>query len=212
MRTLKSNITFIISGVAIVLSGCGGDTLKANEANFKTALNAHYSKMKECSGIGEQPDDKGFISTFNAKGKDWNANKRDRFVKLEKLGVLELVKFQKEEKSFTTGTELVDHVGYRFSKMGSTYLRPSELDAGTINSGIPQLCYGTRQVVDILNFTGPAEANGVRASNVRYTYKLVDIAPWADSPSVKAKDNNATEDSDDLVLTDKGWVHHSIVR
>lgn len=202
----------LISGLALILSGCGDDSKTANEANFKVALNAHFAKMKECSGIGGKTDANGYIKTFRVKGHEWTAQEKERFIELEKRGVLEVVKFQKEETSFTTDTEMVDYVGYKFSVMGKGYLRPTELDTGTVNSGIPQLCYGTKSVLEVTNFTEPADVAGVKASNVKFKYKLVDIAPWADSPAVNAKAINASEDSEDMILTNDGWMHHSVVK
>jgi len=210
MKLSYVKATLLITGVAVMMSACGDKSQTANKANFKAALNAHFSKMKECSGVGAGADDQGFIGSFHAEGRDWTAKERERFEVLEKIGVLEAVRFQKTEKSVLNpdATNVVEYVGYKFSAMGVQYVRPAELDAGSLQAGIPQLCYGTKQVIDVLNFTEPAAVAGVKASNVKFTYKLVDIAPWADSPELKASANNVLEGSEDLVLTNNGWIHH----
>ena len=207
-------MTLLASGVAMMLSACGETPQTASKANFKAALNAHFSKMKECSGVGSGVDDQGFIGTFHAEGRDWTAKERERFEALEKVGVLEAFRFQKTEKSVLNHgtTNVVDYVGYKFSAMGAQYVRPAELDAGSVQTGIPQLCYGTKQIVDVLNFTEPVAVAGVKASNVTFTYKLVDIAPWAVSPSLKAHVNDMSEGSEEMVLTNNGWIHHKDIQ
>ena len=214
MKLSYGKAVLFLSAAAMMLSACGDTSQTANEANFKAALNAHYTKMKECSGVGMGVDDQGYVGTFHAEGRDWTAKERERFEVLEKSGVLEAVRFQKNEKSVLNRgtTNTVDYVGYKFTAMGAQYLRPKEFDAGSIQAGIPQLCYGTKQVVDVLNFTDPVPIAGVKASNVKFTYKLVNIAPWVDSPSLKARANDTSEGSEDMILTNNGWVHHSQVK
>jgi len=65
--------------------------------------------------------------------------------------------------------------------------------------------------------TEPAEVMGVKASSVKYTYKIVDVEPWAKSPTFSSRfdwlperlSDQKIEADDDLVLTNNGWVHHS---
>jgi len=60
---------------------------------------------------------------------------------------------------------------------------------------------------------------GVKVSNVQYTYKLVDVAPWATDPTVTAQyqllpqqlANKSIQKDDDMVLTSEGWVHHTAI-
>jgi len=210
MKLSFKKATLLLSGAAMILSACGDTSQTANDANFKAALNSHFAKMKECSAVGTGVDDQGYVGTFHAEGRDWTAKERERFETLEKLGVLDIVRFQKVERSVlnpgTTNTG--DYVGYKFSDMGAQYVRPEEFDVGSIQDGIPQLCYGTKEVVDVLSFTDPVPIAGVKATKVKFTYKLVDIAPWVDSPSLKASASDTSEGSEDLILTNNGWVHH----
>jgi len=128
---------------------------------------------------------------------------------------------KKDTKNFSGQvTGKADWVGYKFSEKGKTFLRPSELDTGAFSTGAPQLCYGTPQVVEIVGFTEPAEAMGVKVSSVQYTYRLVDIAPWASEPALSKQyewlperiSNPSIEKNDDVVLTNNGWVHHSVLK
>ena len=134
---------------------------------------------------------------------------------------MEAVTYQKDTKNFSGQvTGKADWVGYRFSNKGESFLRPASLDKGAFSTGARQLCYGTPQVVEIVNFTEPAEAMGAKVSNVQYTYKLVDVAPWASDPALinqfewlseRISNDSITKD-DDLVLTNNGWVHHSVMK
>ena len=66
----------------------------------------------------------------------------------------------------------------------------------------------------------PNGAIGVKATRVTYRYTLKDVAPWASRPAIaaafpaipKALAEPASKDADDLILTDKGWVHHRALR
>jgi len=127
------------------------------------------------------------------------------------------VSYQKDTKNFSGQvTGKADWVGYKFSENGKTFLRPTELDAGAFSTGARQLCYGTPQVVEIINFTEPVQAMGAKVSNVQYTYRLVDVAAWASDPAIinqfewmsdRISNEDITKD-DDVVLTSKGWMHH----
>ena len=89
-----------------------------------------------------------------------------------------------------------------------------------MSTGARQLCYGTPEVVEIINFTEPADAMGATVSNVRYSYRLVDVATWASDPVLSKQyqwlperiSNPSISKDDDFVLTNNGWTHHSILK
>lgn len=217
MTNIQRTAILLLSGTAIILSACGSDPQAANEANFETALNAHYAKMKQCVRIGGEPNDAGIIQEFRIDGR--SQDKHVSFYNgLVDLGLLDTVPYQKDVRSFSGQvTGKADWLGYKISGKGQKYLRPADLDKGFFSTGTPQFCYGTRQVVEITNFTEPAEVMGVKVSTVQYTYKLVDIVPWVNDPVIAAQfewlperlSNQSIKEDDDLVLTNNGWVHHS---
>jgi hypothetical protein len=217
MTTIKRKASLLLPVTALILSACGNDPNAANEANFEAALNAHYAKMKQCVPIGGEPNDAGVIQEFRAGGRVQD-KQLPFFNGLAGLGLLETVSYQKDERNFSGEVKgQVDWIGFKFTDAGKTYLRPAELDKGVFSTGTPQFCYGTPQVVAITNFTEPAEVMGEKAATVQYTYKLVDVAPWANSPVVQFRykwmperlSSQSIEKDDDLVLTNNGWVHHS---
>jgi len=217
MTKTNAKWIWLLSGAVIILSGCGSDLNAASKANFETALNAHYSKVKQCLAIGGEPNAKGIIQEFKTGGAVQN-NQLSFYNGMTSLGLLDAVTYQKDTRDFSG--EIYgksDWIGFKLSDEGQKYLKVSD---DRLSSGTPQLCYGTPQVVEITGFTEPAESMGVKASNVQYTYKLVDIASWATDPVVTALypmlsqqlANKSIEKDDDMVLTSEGWFHHSTVK
>ena len=209
----------LLFSMSALLSACGDDPMAANKANFEKALNAHYAQMKQCVKIGSAPNSDGIIQEFRTDGTV--QDKQLPFYNgLVSLGLLEAVTYQKDTKNFSGQiTGKTDWVGYRFSNKGENFLRPVSLDKGAFSTGARQLCYGTPQIVEIVNFTEPAETMGAKVSNVQYTYRLVDVAPWASDPALTNQFEWLAErifgdtiaKDDDLVLTNNGWVHHRVM-
>lgn len=112
LQILKA--TLLTTGVVMIIPACSDTSQTANEGNFEAALNAHFSKMKECSGVGTGMDDQGFVGSFYAEGRDWTAKECERFEALEKVSVLEAVRFKKTEKSVLnpSTTHIVEYMGY----------------------------------------------------------------------------------------------------
>jgi len=221
MANIRKNQIWLWLGTALTLSACGNDPKTANAANFEKALNAHYAVMKQCIRIGSKPNDDGIIQEYRstAQTAGGNQGKEISFYNgLVDLGLLEAVTYQRDERGFSGQVKgKADWVGYKFSEAGKSYLRPEDLDKSAFSTGARLLCYGARQVVEITNFTEPAEVMGVKASTVQYTYKIVNVEPWAKAPAFSSRydwlperlTNQAIEGDDDMVLTNNGWVHHS---
>lgn len=218
--TFSIKAILLLTGAALFVTACGNDPKAANEANFKEALNAHYAQMKQCVRIGSAPNAEGIIQEFRTDGSVQD-KELPFYNGLASLGLLQAVNYQKDTKNFSGQvTGKADWVGFKFSKNGKVFLRPAELDTGAFNTRARQLCYGTPQVVEIINFTERAEAMGAKVSNVQYTYRLVDVAPWASDSALtnqfewlleRTSSDGITKD-DDLVLTNNGWAHHSILK
>ena len=218
--TFSIKAVLLFSGAALLVTACGNDPKAANEANFEAALNAHYAQMKQCIRVGSAPNADGIIQEFRTDGRV--QDKQLSFYNgLRDLGLLDAVIYQKDTKNFSGQvTGKADWVGYKFSEKGKTYLRPADLDKGAFSTGARQLCYGTPEVVEIVGFTEPAEAMGVKVSSVEYTYKLMDIAPWASDAGLSKQyewlperiSNPSLAKDDDLVLTNNGWVHSSVLK
>ena len=175
--------------------------------------------MKQCFPVGGEPNEDGIIQEFRADGKGFGIEKKPLFDAFVGANLMDTVRYQKQVSRLGTGFDMIDHVGYKFSSDGEKFLRPAELDKGFFNTGKRQLCYATAEVIDVTNFTEPAEVMGVKASNVKFTYRLKDVASWASDPTIVANYNwlpqkisaPSLEDDEDMVLTNNGWVHHKEV-
>ena len=218
--TFSTKALLLLSGAAFLATACGNDPKAANEANFEAALNAHYAQMKQCLRVGSAPNAEGIIQEFRTNGRV--QDKQLSFYNgLVDLGLLDAVSYQKDTKNFSGQvTGKADWIGFKFSDNGKTILRPAALDRGAFSTGARQLCCGTPRVVEIVSFTEPAEAMGVNVSSVKYTYKLVDVAPWASELALSKQyewlperiSNPSIAKDDDLVLTNNGWVHSSVLK
>ena len=205
---------------AMVVSACGNDPNAANETNFENALNQYYAQVKQCVAIGSEPNDEGVIQEFRTDSVV--LDKQLPFYNgLVSLGLLETVSYQKNTRTFS-GQVIgkANWIGFKFTEWGQTFLRPTELDKGALSTRSPQLCYATPQIVEIMRFTKPIDVMGITASNVEYTYKLVNVAPWANDPVLESYfewlpeilSNQRIQKNDDLVLTKNGWVHYKVIR
>ena len=174
-------VILLLSTSAMFISACGNDPNAANETNFENALNKYYVHMKQCVAIGSEPNDEGVIQEFRTDSVV--PDKQLLFYNgLVSLGLLETVSYQKNTRSFSGQvTGKADWIGFKFTEWGQTFLRPTELDKGALSTRSPQLCYATPQIVEIMSFTKPSDVMGITASSVEYSYKLVNVAPWARS-------------------------------
>ena len=217
MTKTNAKWIWLLSGAVFILSGCGSDQNAASKANFEAALNAHYSKVKQCLTIGGEPNVEGIIQEFKTGGAVQN-NQLSFYNGMTNLGLLDAVSYQKDTRNFSGEVSgRSDWIGFKLSDEGKKYLKAT---GDRLSSGVPQLCFGKPQVVEITGFTEPAESMGVKVSNVQFTYKLVDIASWASDPVVMGQypmlsqqlANKSIEKDDDMVLTSEGWVHHSTIK
>lgn len=75
-------------------------------------------------------------------------------------------------------------------------------------------CYATLGLERVTNFTEPTDSGVAKVSQVRYTYKLQDLATWARDAAIQrafpevasyVAGEHRDEKSTTLWLTDKGW-------
>ena len=74
------------------------------------------------------------------------------------------------------------------------------------------LCYGHREVTQILSSTPPAKANGFVETQVSYRYKIEDLPVWAKTPglfeefpAMAREASGQATDQATLALTGVGW-------
>ncbi len=99
---------------------------------------------------------------------------------------------------------------YEPTEAGKKYLQQDSAALGQ-SAGF---CYGDKSVDSIVKWTEPVTAGPYSQSEVTYTYKIADLAPWADRPDVQREFgdvrtivNGASKSNEiaGLQLTNKGW-------
>lgn len=207
---------FLLSGL-VILSACS-DPKDPTEGNFEEALENYYSKNLECVRVGKSADEQGVIAEILDTRLD-----RDRDVpKLSALADAGLIDIETVaiDKQNVFGKSIGTAPGKRYilTDAGKSAQRADDGKQETRFSK-SEFCYGHRDVTEITNFTEPTDAFGLRISSVKYIYDLTDMPSWAENenvqkafPQIAKAGDEEIEDSDELVLTNNGWVHHRDVK
>jgi hypothetical protein len=196
----------IITVLVITLAGCG-DPMDANEDNFTIALNQEFKDNPVCFTqdiLGSSAVlGKYFDFPVTVSRRSYNYQKLvghlDQFVE---AGLLSAESVSLEARNGFgqpyTGRK------YDLTDMGRKYHRTLW--------GHGRFCYGNRVVKEITQYTMPTEAQGMKASKVKYTYTVEGIPDWAQMDYFRNVVKNAVkskaepiEDEAVLYLTNKGW-------
>jgi hypothetical protein len=182
--------------VALALAGCANPKA-ANDDNFTTALNAYFQTNPACMKTGSYP-----MTLADPQGSD------PAYVQsyvLNKAGLL----------SFRPSTRLVN--SFLSTIRQNIYLYDLTAKAKPYwHADSTQFCYAKMHVDRISNFTEPVASAVADAmmTQVKYTYYLDDVAPWASNPYVRKYLSTINEnligqrkevEMQRLVLTNKGW-------
>jgi len=220
MRHTKWKTIIAVPAYALVLSACGGASNNAPDVNFETVLNSYYADHKDCVGLPTTKNNDGFFyiaeiaDDSDALGVQRNERDLEPFLALANAGIMTVEDTQASRKVFSR-SEKVPGKGFKLTELGKSLLLADEYKRGG-GQHEPQLCYGQRIVDEIVSFTEPADIRGVTVSSVKYTFNVGNVADWAKMPEIniryphiEAYLANTSEDTDDLVLTGQGWVHHN---
>jgi hypothetical protein len=170
-------------GLALWLGVAGCTGFKdANAKNFTGALNAYFSNHDDCLF----PSSLRFPYEASTAGTD-----RDPKIKsldaLESAGLLKSL----EDRDIHVKRYELTTFGQRVP---------------------PRFCYGHRVVTSIDGFTPAAAVEGMKAMQVSYHYKMMDVPGWAESAQIaKTFPEFAKATSPDaqgqttVVLTQNGW-------
>ena len=200
---------------ALTLGACGsGGPGEASEANFEAVLDDHYAERPECVRVGKAADADGMIAQVLADdlNRDRDVSRLDALAAQGLLDVQD-VAIERTDMLATEG-ETEKARRYVLTEEGRASLRPKE-QASSFRRSASAFCYGRRDVTAITNFTEPAEAFGELSTSIGYEYEVTDVPAWARSEAVQAafpeiaKQTSGTAfDTDDLVLTNAGWLHN----
>lgn len=176
-------IYHISTGIAVGILLAGCTGFKdASPKNFTGALNTYYGNHDDCL----------FQSSihFPYEASTASSEKDSRIKSLDALEGAGLMKSLEDRDIHIKRFELTTY-GQRVP---------------------PRFCYGHRVVTSIDGFTPAAAVDGMKAMQVNYHYKMMDIPGWADSDQIRkafpdfAKATSAdAQGQTTVVLTQNGW-------
>jgi hypothetical protein len=181
-----------------------------SDANFTTAINGYLAKHGEaCTVIGRQ-----FPIDLPRSGQSEQYGIGPKLEALERAGLV--------HGSYTTAVVhgMLDPLRspdpaqpvrrYELTESGREYFQQVASAIGQTSA----FCYGHKSVDSIVKWTEPAKVGVSSQTEVTYTYKLVDSAPWTRRPEVqqafadiRTTVNGASRTTEvaGLQLTSNGW-------
>ncbi|EIH0015000.1 TPA: hypothetical protein PPE49_004869 [Escherichia coli] len=211
MNNSKKFVMIALS--SLLLAGC--DSSKdANKSNFEKAINTKLKK--ECITISPlgRFDSKPYpvqLSvaqtnryTSQERVDEINTKEFSMFDALVKAGLLTVKDTLVDETiGFSKTGKKVPGREYALTENGKKYLKSPER---------PDFCIGHYKVDEIIDFTEPGDAMGMKITRVNYTFSPTNIAEWAKSDDIQAafpllKFNLKEKQKNrlSLVLKNDGW-------
>jgi hypothetical protein len=184
---MKSRVIWSIVVSAVVLAGCGSKQ-DANEKNFGAAISQYLDKKGElCLGTNKWPVD---VTEMDLRLQ--NTIPTGTAGQMEALTAVGLVSGVDAE---------VDQVGmfdnkptghkfkvkrYTLTDAGKRFYREKEVNqiglggAKKVMQG--NLCYGKKSLDKVVKWEGPMKFGDYQEANVKYLYKINDLADWTKKP------------------------------
>ena len=183
----KMKKILLVACTALVLAGCG------EKGDFEKAINAKISKSKVCYSLqnNDFAFNKGFPVKVNHGYRSAGYNASDEILKgLVEQGLLN-VSQQPNGFSSVDVLEVTD--------------KGQEVDFWNREEGA---CVGHRAVAEITSWTEPSEGNGVKMTQVTYTWKLDGVPGWVDKKAFSGVKGMAEPEEAKIVLvkTNNGWA------
>lgn len=189
---------------ASALAGCS-DPKSATDSNFKAAIQNYLDTQKPSISLSE---------TFPAQVPKSNINEIQRLNILVNVGLLSAKEQKIKEQSLFGSTNMVPGIVYTLTKDGKEFSHRNKPQM--LSWGGTDFFYGKYTVESISNYSEPSSVDGMKISNVNYTYEITDLADWfkklehTNNSSLLAgkssSENKPIKGSTILILTNKGWV------
>lgn len=218
--------TMAVFGIAVALAGCS-DPKAANKDNFKTAINDWIEKTPPCLSVPRSAvtpvaangapfpryiDARPTTSEFAMQSRQREQAPFDALVDAGLLKVEEAT-INVQVGLFGDQQSEIPVRAYDLSEDGSKAVT-SKGEKTVISTPAHSLCYGVPTVDEVTQFTEPADAMGVKVSQVRYRYHLKDLPGWATNAKMVAAFPQLARDTAEsiearaaVILTNEGWVH-----
>jgi hypothetical protein len=200
----------LVSIVALVLLSACNDGKKPNDSNFRKVINQYLEKHGEvCAIVGRR-----FPVDITESEQRLQSDTATQMAVLEQAGLV--------RSSNTTAVVhgMLDALHgpappqpvkrYELTAEGQKYLQKTPGIFGQTAS----FCYGDKTVDSIVKWTEPSTMSAVTQTEVTYTYKIADLAPWAKRSDMQREfgDVRATvsgiSKSNEIIglqLTNQGW-------
>jgi hypothetical protein len=201
---MRSFSLFLLAGV-VALTACDG-ARKPSDTNFRKAIDQYLAKHgKACTWIGRP-----FPVDVSESEQKLQSGTGSQMAALEAAGVVRSSDTVASAPGiFGPGaTRRVKR--YEPTDAGKTYLQ----HASGIFSQSAGFCYGEKTVDSIVKWTEPVTMGASSQTEVTYTYKIADLAQWAQRPDVqqafgdvRTTVNGISKSSEvaGLQLTNQGW-------
>jgi hypothetical protein len=202
---------FFLSPVAglLILTACSSVN-KPIDTNFKIAINRYLTKHGEaCTETGKQ-----FPVDVTETEQRLQAGTASQMAVLEQAGLVRSSNTTAVVHGMTNtlrGLAPPEPVKrYELTPEGQKYFRQTSGMFGQTAS----FCYGEKTVDSIVKWTEPVTMGAATQTEVTYTYKIADLAPWAERPDVQREFgdmrsiiNGISRSNEivDLQLTNQGW-------
>ena len=198
-------LILVLASFSLVLASCSSKE-DANAKNFGTAIDAYLEKN-------------GQLCIGNSSIRKWpmevakNSKDVQKFDLLEKLGLATKEEAEIRNMMSISGDMLP---AYRYSPSPSAekYFRKNP-PAALLPEGSTELCYGHKRLDKVVKWDTPGSSmKGPKETVVTFSYKIMDLADWANNPEVQAAfseiktsiDFAGKEDQKERVkLTSEGW-------
>ena len=177
----------LVTCTALALAGCG------EKSDFEKAINAKISQSKLCYSLqnNDVTFNKGFPIKVNHGYRSVGYSASDEILK--GLVVQGLLAVSQQANGFSSVDVL------EVTEKGQ------EVDFWNREEGA---CVGHRAVAEITSWTEPSEGNGVKMTQVSYTWKLDGVPGWVDKKAFSGVKGMTESEEAKIVLvkTNNGWT------
>ncbi|EDP1235726.1 DNA-directed RNA polymerase subunit beta [Salmonella enterica subsp. enterica serovar Reading] len=176
----------LVAGLTVLVSGCG------EKGDFEKAINAKISQSKLCYSLQDNDIvfNKGFPIKVNRGYRSTAYSASNEILKgLANQGLLD-VSQQRNGFSSVDVLEVTD--------------KGQEVEFWDRIDGA---CVGHRAVAEVKSWTEPSEGNGVKMTQVTYTWKLDGVPSWVDKNAFSGVKGMAEPEEAKIVLVkaNNGW-------
>jgi len=211
----------LMVSVLAAVSACSSKT-DPNERNFGAAIDAYLAKKGAlCLNAETWPVDR----TDMEERIEGSLGRGSRMKALAAQGLVTATEVEKPLTSFdgTPTGKSVAVTRYELTDKGKSFFHETNRYHGKLKQGERrgELCYGRKALDKVVKWEGPLKLGDYQEASVKYLYKVVGLADWANSPEVQAAfpqveraigDAGSKQQSHGVRLTSEGWEANGIDR